>query len=338
MSSMSKNRDDKTLFLLNRGKIYRKDNNLKFIKLDDEDNQISTPISLKIESIDEIYILNKIYLDSETLAFIANKNVLIHFFNSNQTFKGNFFPNTTNSISKSSFVFIKQLEAFKNEKRLIIAKEITKGHIHNAIFNLKKYKIEHDLNQQTLFESIDKSQSINELMGVEGSFQKRYYQNFNQIIKNQRSFKFTTRSKRPPLDKLNSFISYLNTRIYNICLAEIYKTQLDPRISYLHEPNDKSVALHLDIAEIFKPIIADNLIFSMLNYQEITTKSFDVKNGLIRFKQEDLQKLEKRVILKLYETVEINNKKYTFRELIRREANQIKKYLVENIIYSSFKA
>ena len=53
--------------------------------------------------------------------------------------------------------------------------------------------------------------------------------------------------------------------MYTRVLSEIYKTQLNPTISYLHEPSERRFSLCLDIAEIFKPIIADRLIFSMLN-------------------------------------------------------------------------
>ena len=336
---MKVQKTDNSFFIIDKSEIFRKDNNLYYHKFD-EDNQIIKTDKIPINAISELYLLAKTKLDTEILSFLADNNVVVHIFNSNQTFKGNFFPSSSkNSINKSCYVFLKQLETFKDlEKRLNIAKEITKGHLHNILKNLQKYNINHILNQVEINQKIDNSISIDELMGVEGNFQKIYYSYFNKIIKNQRSFKFTERSRRPPLDKLNSFISYMNTRVYNICLSEIYKTELDPRISFLHEPNSRYVALHLDIAEIFKPIIADTIIFSMLNNNEITTKSFEVKVGLIRFKRDDIQKIELKIINKMYETIKINNQTLTLRQLIRREVNQIKKYIIEDVPYKCFKA
>ena len=58
-------------------------------------------------------------------------------------------------------------------------------------------------------------------------------------------------------------------------MSEIYKTQLNPTISYLHEPSERRFSLCLDIAEIFKPLIGDRLIFSMLNKNQITEKLRD---------------------------------------------------------------
>ena len=185
-------------------------------------------------------------------------------------------------------------------------------------------------------ESLEKAKSINEIMAVEGAFNKNYYQAWNKIIKNQRSFKFVKRTKRPPTDKLNSLISYVNTRIYNIVLSEIYKTELDPRIGFLHEPNYRSLSLHLDIAEIFKPIIGDNIIFTLLNNNEITTKDFKTDSGRIRFTNEGIKTIELKVIKKMTEQTTIGEQRLTWRQVIRREVNRIKRNIVETSEYEPF--
>ena len=68
--------------------------------------------------------------------------------------------------------------------------------------------------------------------------------------------------------------TFENSLIYTTVLSEIYKTQLNPTISYLHEPGVRRFSLSLDIAEIFKPLLGDRLIFSMLNRGQITKKGF----------------------------------------------------------------
>ena len=73
---------------------------------------------------------------------------------------------------------------------------------------------------------------------------------------------------------VNTLISFLNSLVYTTVLSEIYKTQLDPTISFLHEPGVSRFSLSLDIAEVFKPIIADRLIFSLLNRNQIQDKHF----------------------------------------------------------------
>ncbi|MDL0298323.1 CRISPR-associated endonuclease Cas1, partial [Clostridioides difficile] len=73
----------------------------------------------------------------------------------------------------------------------------------------------------------------------------------------------------PPKDPVNALMSFGNSIMYTNVLSEIYKTQLDPTISFLHEPSTKRFSLSLDIAEIFKPIIIDTIIFSLINNKRI---------------------------------------------------------------------
>lgn len=327
-------KSDRTHFILNAGCLRRQDNNLYFDKYDEDGATIATKI-LPINAIDEIYLLARVDIDTYTLAFLANQNILLHIFSHYQSFRGNFFPNTSNSVNKSGFVLLNQVRAFDDEvKRLYIAKEITRAHLVNDWANCKKYNVEFDVNP--FLEALKKAKNIGQIMAVEGGFQKIYYENWNKIIKNQKSFKFTLRSKRPPIDKINSFISYVNTRIYNVCLSEIYKTELDPRISFLHEPNYRALSLHLDLAEIFKPILGDNLIFTMLNKNEITPKDFKTDAKRIRFTNEAIQKIEIKMITKLTELITVGSQTLTWRQLIRREANQIKKCICEDFPYEAY--
>ena len=124
-----------------------------------------------------------------------------------------------------------------------------------------------------LRKQINLCKDVPELMGIEGNIRKVYYDSWNIII--NQDIAFEKRVKNPPDNAINSLISYVNTIIYTRVLSEIYKTQLNPTISYLHEPSERRFSLCLDIAEIFKPIIADRLIFSMLNKKQITEKDFE---------------------------------------------------------------
>lgn len=331
---------DRVHFLTTNGTLRRKDNNLLFVKTDEEGREGESRY-LPIEMIDELYILAKTQLDSETLAFLGDNNILVHIFTHYGAFRGNFYPSTPNSVNKSGFVLLSQLRAFDDPKhRLYIAKAITKAHLQNALGNLKRYEADDGLAIDEIIDSIERQESIEALMGAEGSFKKRYYEAWNRIIKNQRSFKFVERSKRPPRDKINLLISYFNTRIYNICLSEIYKTELDPRIGYLHEPNFRSLSLHLDLAEIFKPLIADGLIFTMLNKEELKAGDFESDSGRLRIHKEAIKRIELRFIERLTSTIEINiggsKQSLTWRQVIRREANRLKKCICEFSEYEGF--
>lgn len=327
-------KQDRSHFILNAGRLRRQDNNVYFDRYDEDGHVVATKI-LPINAIDDIYILGKVDIDTYSMAFMADNNILLHIFSPYQSFRGNLFPNTSNSVNKSGFVLLQQLRAFDNpDMRLYLAVQMTRGQMLNGAKNCEKYETGFEV--APYIEALEKARDISQVMAAEGSFKKAYYEQWNAIINDRRSFKFTVRSKRPPADKLNSFISYVNTRIYNVCLSEIYKTELDPRIGFLHEPNYKALSLHLDLAEIFKPILGDNLIFTMLNKKEITAKDFKTDAGRIRFTNEAIQKIELKMINKLTDSIAVGKQKLTWRQVIRREANQIKKAVSEGLAYEPF--
>ena len=81
------------------------------------------------------------------------------------------------------------------------------------------------------------TRNISSLMGIKGNIRKVYYESWKIII--DQDIDFEKRVKRPPDNLVNTLISFMNTVIYTKTLSEIYRTQLNPTISYLHEPSDK---------------------------------------------------------------------------------------------------
>ena len=126
------------------------------------------------------------------------------------------------------------------------------------------------------------NRDINELMGVEGNIRQQYYAAWNVIVNQEIDFK--KRVMHPPDNMINSLISYVNSLIYAKILSEVYHTQLNPTISYLHEPGVRRYSLCLDVSEIFKPLIGDRLIFSLLNRNQITEESFTKELNFLHLK------------------------------------------------------
>ena len=174
-------------------------------------------------------------------------------------------------------------------------------------------------------------------MGIEGNIRKVYYDSWNIII--NQDIAFEKRIKNPPDNAINSLISYVNTIIYTRVLSEIYKTQLNPTISYLHEPSERRFSLCLDIAEIFKPIIADRLIFSMLNKKQITEKDFEKGLNFTYIKDKARKEITREIDLRLQ--TKIKHKKLgrevSYEYLMRLEVYKLIKHLLEDENYEGFK-
>src|SRR5690625_2727262 len=134
-----------------------------------------------------------------------------------------------------------------------IAKSIVDGAAANMIRNLKYYqKRDRELNEQILqieFYNQEKEEAkkIDQLMGWEGNMRMVYYSAFGEIIPD---FEMGNRVKQPPSNEINALISFTNMMCYTLCLDAIYHTQLNPTISFLHEPGYRRYSLALDISEI----------------------------------------------------------------------------------------
>jgi len=123
-------------------------------------------------------------------------------------------------------------------------------------------------------------QSIGDLMGFEGSAAKIYFGVFDQLILQQREdFTFKERSRRPPLDNLNSLLSFLYTLLTNDVASALEVVGLDPYVGFLHQDRPGRPSLALDLMEELRPVFADRLALSLVNRKQVTGKGFTQKES-----------------------------------------------------------
>jgi CRISPR/Cas system-associated exonuclease Cas4 (RecB family) len=121
---------------------------------------------------------------------------------------------------------------------------------------------------------------------------------------------------------------------------EIYHTQLNPMISYLHEPRERRYSLSLDIAEIFKPLIADPIIFKLVNNNMIKLEDFEEDVSYCYMNENGRKKFLKEFDQKLTTTIKHRKLKrnVSYRTLIRLECYKLIKHFLGDDVYSPFKA
>jgi CRISPR-associated protein Cas1 len=122
--------------------------------------------------------------------------------------------------------------------------------------------------------------SISDLMGFEGSAAKIYFGVFDHLILQQKGdFKFKERNRRPPLDNMNSLLSFLYTLLTNEAASALEVVGLDPYVGFLHQDRPGRPSLALDLMEELRPIFADRLALSLVNRKQITGKGFTQKES-----------------------------------------------------------
>jgi CRISPR-associated protein Cas1 len=123
-------------------------------------------------------------------------------------------------------------------------------------------------------------QTTGELMGFEGSAAKVYFGVFDQLILHQRDdFSFKERSRRPPLDKMNSLLSYLYTLLVYDVASALEVVGLDPYVGFLHADRPGRPSLALDLMEELRPVFADRLALSLVNRKQVKGKGFVQKES-----------------------------------------------------------
>lgn len=123
---------------------------------------------------------------------------------------------------------------------------------------------------------VESAESVAELMAYEGEAWQSFYDSFRFFLPEE--FMMNKRVKRPPDNPLNAMISFGNTLLYTKTVSAIYRTHLDQRVSFLHEPAERRFSLSLDISEGFKPVIVFRTIFELVNNRRIQVeKHFEKK-------------------------------------------------------------
>lgn len=331
----------KTYYLFNPGRMSRKDNTLKFVPVN-EDGVEGVAKYIPVEGVSDLFCFGSLDANSALYNFLGKAGIAVHFFDYYEHYTGSFTPKEYLLAGKM------QIEQTKHyidkKKRMVLAKKFVAGAAFNMGKNLKYY-INRDKDVETPLADIDRyallidnTTAVDELMGIEGNIRQTYYSAFDGII--NADFKMENRSKRPPQNEINALISFGNMMCYTLCLSQLYHTQLNPTISFLHEPGFRRYSLALDLAEIFKPLLVDRIIFRVLNKKEIQAKDFDNqlnscllkpsgKKTFVRIWEERINETFKHPVL---------NRSVSYKHLIKLECYKLSKHLLGMEEYKPFKA
>lgn len=329
----------KTYYLFNPGRLSRKDNTLKFLPVD-ESGKEGPPKYIPVEGISDLYCFGSLDANSALYNFLGKHHISVHFFDYYEHYTGSFQPKEYLLAGKMQ---ISQTKHYLSPtKRAVIARKFIEGAAFNICKNLKYYQnrgkdLEIYLNRiAILAESVPVSKDIPSLMGIEGNIRNLYYQAFEHII---RDHAMEGRSKQPPLNEINTLVSFGNMMCYSLCLSQLYHTQLNPTISFLHEPGFRRFSLALDLAEIFKPILVDRTIFRVLNKKEVQSKDFDFHVNKVVLKESGKKAFIKAFEERLNETIKhrVLKKQISYKSLVKLECYKLSKHLLGMETYQPFK-
>ncbi|RMF48438.1 MAG: type I-B CRISPR-associated endonuclease Cas1 [Bacteroidetes bacterium] len=298
---------------------------------------------LPVETIRDLFAMGPLRLSASTLRFLGQKGIPVHFFTHYGTYAGTYWPRQRHTSGQ--LVITQVQHALDPEKRLSIARQIVSGAIQQMRKNLLYYQ-QRGRDFSALLDYIAQreahlphTQSLAELMGEEGKVRSAYYQAWQAILGLPEPF---LRSRRPPATLPNALLSFLNTLLYTATLSELYHTPLHPGISFLHEPSTRRFSLALDLAEPFKPLLVDRLLFRLLNRSELTQADTEPLKHLpgVFLKEEARKKVIRAWAEQLQTTIQHRRlrRSVSYRQLLRYEAYKLMRHLLGIEPYQAFRA
>ncbi|MFH1908516.1 MAG: type I-C CRISPR-associated endonuclease Cas1c [Chloroflexota bacterium] len=249
----------------------------------------NTSTRLPLHNLENIVCFNYLGASPALMGACAEHNVGLCFLSPN----GRFLARVTGKVKGNVLLRKKQYAVSeKNEESVPIAASFLLGKIANCRKVIERALRDHAMlvDVQVLSKAstslketlsvIQDCKTIGDLMGFEGSAAKIYFGVFDQLILQQREdFSFKERSRRPPLDNLNSLLSFLYTLLTNDVASALETVGLDPYVGFLHQDRPGRPSLALDLVEELRPVFADRLALSLVNRKQVTGKGFTQKES-----------------------------------------------------------
>jgi len=133
---------------------------------------------------------------------------------------------------------------------------------------------------------------LDRLRGIEGDAAHQYFSVFNELILAQKeSFLFSGRNRRPPTDRINCLLSFVYTLLVHDVQSALESVGLDPAVGFLHRDRPGRPGLALDIMEEFRPFIADRLVLSMINRNQVQPDGFIIKESGAAYMDDETRKI-----------------------------------------------
>jgi len=316
------------------GRIERQDDTIRVVTDDGEKKY------LPIENAEAIFLHGQIDFNTRFVSFLNDQGVAAHVFGWHDHYAGSVMPERGQTSGQT---LVKQVRAYEDaEHRLDLARSFVAGSMHNMRANVTYYDGRgHDLGD--VIDDLDDARarldtvgSVEETMGVEASARRAYYGAFEAILPEE--FDLGRREYNPPPNPVNALISYGNSLVYASIVSAIRATALDPAISFLHESGERRYSLALDIADLFKPLLADRIIFRVVNRGQIGLGDFEEELNSCLLSDDGRKTYTKAFEETLEETIEHPrlNKKVSYQYLLRVEAYKLKKHLLTGEAYEPF--
>jgi len=303
-----------TLYVTLPDSALHKDGETVVIKVNSEKK-----LQVPLHHLQAIVIMSESWLSPKLQRTCLERNITITFL----TEHGRFLGRLEGTEASGAWLRKNQMETHLNvQKSLLLAKTMVKGKLANQRYVLQRAARESNTEDsdeltkaadriQAIKGSIGRMETHDQVRGSEGEGAARYFDVFSLLIRQQKdNFRWNGRNRRPPRDPVNALLSFAYTLLMGDCLSACQAVGLDPAFGFLHVFRAGRPALALDLMETFRPILADRLVLSLINNQQLRPSDFEkTESGAVVMTSE-----ARKLVITTYQQRKSKNLKHPFLE------------------------
>ncbi|RIK73875.1 MAG: CRISPR-associated endonuclease Cas4/Cas1 [Planctomycetota bacterium] len=235
----------------------------------------------------QVNLFGNIQISTQAVQALCEADVPIAYFS-----QGGWFYGATHGLGVKN-IYLRR-EQFRLAEAptfcLRLARSLVSGKIRNQRTMLQRNHVEPAAGAlaflKCLQEDAERARGLDELLGIEGSAARVYFENFAGMIKIDQpeegvrngapefTFDFLKRNRRPPRDPVNALLSLAYSVLAKDLTIVCHAVGFDPFLGFYHQPRFGRAALALDLMEPFRPLIADSAVLSAINTRMVTPASF----------------------------------------------------------------
>lgn len=245
----------------------------------------------KLLTTSEVCLFGNVQVTTQALRELVSRSIPVCYFSS-----GGWFYALTHGMSHKN-VELRQAQyraADDPEQSLSFARGFVEGKIRNCRTLLRR---NHSEPPQAALDELARlarrsrnAADASTLLGIEGAAARVYFANFPGLLKTNSNggempFDFTTRNRRPPRDPVNALLSLAYAILVKDLTVTLLAVGFDPYLGFYHQPRYGRPALALDLAEEFRPLIAESTVIGAINNGEVRPDDFVRELGAVALTQ-----------------------------------------------------
>jgi CRISPR-associated protein Cas1 len=294
----------------------------------------TTPVHVPVTDVQDLIAFDHLDINTSAVSLLGRHGITIHVLDHYGNYAGAISP--ADGMSSATVVRRQVAITADQDTRLKVARALVEATAANVRWALDTDLLDAPLGR--LGEQLAACRETGQVMGVEGNFRRTAWEVTDTTLPPW--LRLCGRSRRPPANAGNAFISYANAITYARVLTALRCTPLHPAIGFLHSDTDRRRnTLALDLAEPFKPLFSERILRRAAAQKVLRPDDFESAANQASLSKEGRKKVAELIRAELAATVYHRSlrRKVSYDELLHLETLKIVRLCLENTPYKPFR-